>query len=267
MRRGGRRWRGGLAASAALLAVGCGADGSAASGPGSPRSITVAAASDLRPAFAEVAGLFTDETGVEVTFSFGSSGQLREQILNGAPFDLFASANVDFVAEVIAAGEGDASTRAEYALGRIALTAAPGTPVPSSVTELAESHYRRVAIANPEHAPYGLAAQEALAAAGVLDAVRPKLVLGENIADTLRIVQSGNADAGIVALSLVIAGGDDHVVIDDTLHEPLRQALVVTGEGRRGADAERFAAVLAGPEGRAVLVRYGFVLPGDDRTG
>lgn len=249
---------------AALVAAGCGGDDSRQSVPATHQSITVAAASDLRLAFEDVAEVFTQATGVEVTFSFGSSGQLREQIINGAPFDLFASANAAFIDEVIEAGKGTESTRADYAYGRIAVAASAGKPLPASLAELADARYARVAIANPEHAPYGEAAEQALTAESVIEAVRPKLVLSENISDALRIVQSGNADVGLVALSLVITGDDDYLLIDESLHKPLRQALVVTGEGGRGKAARRFAEFLASAGGREIMVRYGFVLPGDE---
>lgn len=249
---------------AALLVTGCGGVDSRRSVQGARASITVAAASDLRLAFEDVAEVFTRESSVDVTFSFGSSGQLREQIINGAPFDLFASANAAFIEEVIEAGKGNESTKADYAYGRIAIATSAGKPLPASLAELADARYARVAIANPEHAPYGEAAEQALTAASVIDAVRPKLVLGENISDTLRIVESGNADLGLVALSLVITGDHDYLLIDDSLHKPLRQALVVTGEGERGEAAGRFAEFLAGAEGREIMVRYGFALPGDE---
>jgi molybdate transport system substrate-binding protein len=245
------------------LVAGCGDDDTATS-RADDGTITVAAASDLRFAFEELGGLFTTETGVEVTFSFGSSGQLREQIINGAPFDLFAAANVEFVDAVIDAGRGDADTRANYAIGRIVLWSPPGVDLPTSIEELSGPRHRRIAIANPTHAPYGLAAEQALQTAGVLDAVRDRLVFGENISDTLRIAQSGNADVGIVALSLVITSDDPYVLLDEDLHEPLRQALVVTSTGTRGDDARRFAAFLASPTGREVMVRYGFALPGEE---
>lgn len=225
--------------------------------------VTVAAASDLRPAFEELGTVFEDETGTAVTFSFGSSGQLREQIINGAPFDLFASANVDFVDAVIDAGRGVADTKADYALGRIVLWTPSGVELPASIDELAGPTFRRIAIANPEHAPYGLAAKEALEAAGIYDDVEDRLVYGENISDTFRIVQSANADVGIVALSLAIADGSDHTLIPAGLHDPLRQALVVTSTGPSGENAAAFAAFIGSPEGRAVMVRYGFVLPGE----
>lgn len=254
-------WRAALVCG--LLAVaGCGDDGTASSA--SDRgAVTVAAASDLRFAFEELGELFTAETGGELTFSFGSSGQLRQQIINGAPFDLFASANVEFVDDVVDAGRGDKSTKADYAIGRIVLWSPPGVDLPESIEELTDPRYRRIAIANPTHAPYGLAAEQALETAEVLDAVRDRLVFGENISDTLRIAQSGNADVGIVALSLVITADAPYVLLDEDLHEPLRQSLVVTGTGSEGDDARRFAEFLASPTGREVMVRYGFALPGE----
>ncbi len=253
-----------LAVTAALLAA-CGGAASPAtpSGGGPVSEITVAAASDLRPAFEELAARFEAETGTRVRFSFGSSGQLREQIISGAPFDLFASANGAFVDDVIAAGRGIAATRANYALGRIVLWSAPGVRLPGSIDELTDPTYRRIAIANPTHAPYGLAAEQALMSAGVHGQVRARLVYGENIADTLRIIDSGNADVGIVALSLAIANGGEFTLIPANLHAPLEQALVVTATGRRAEAAAAFASFIGSPAGREVMVRYGFVLPGE----
>lgn len=247
-------------ALAALLLLGCGADGD----DRDAAPVTVAAASDLRLAFEELGERFTAETGTEVTFSFGSSGQLREQIINGAPFDVFASANVDFVDAVIESGRGRADTKADYGFGRIVLWAPPGVELPDDVAGLADPSFRRIAVANPEHAPYGVAAVQALEAAGIRDAVEDRLVYGENISDTLRIAQSGNADVGIVALSLVIADDDaEYVLVPEDLHDPLRQALVVTASGDAVEPATAFAEFVGSPAGREVMVAYGFVLPGE----
>lgn len=256
---------GSLAAAVAVIALsGCGGSSSAAD---TTRSITVAAASDLRPAFEKLGALFESDTGITVTFAFGSSGQLREQIINGAPFDLFASANRAFVDDVIAAGRGLEDTRSTYAIGRIVLWTPPGTDPPASIDALADARYERIAIANPTHAPYGLAAEQALAAGGVLEVVRARLVYGENISDAFRIVQSGNADAGIVALSLAIADGGPYSLVPDHLHETLEQQLVVTSTGDRAVSATEFAEFIASPAGRAVMTRYGFVLPGEALPG
>lgn len=252
-----------VAATVLAVSASCGDD---TGEPAERRAITVAAASDLRFAFEELGGEFAARTGVDVTFSFGSSGQLREQIINGAPFDLFASANVAFVDAVIDAGRGIAATKADYAIGRIALWSPPGAAPPTSIEDLTDARFRRIAIANPAHAPYGLAAEQALATAGILDEIRSRLVFGENIADTLRIARSGNADVGIVALSLVVTADTPYLVLDEELHEPLRQALVVTTTGLRGEDATAFADFLASPAGRDVMVRYGFALPGEESS-
>lgn len=249
------------AVAAASTVSACGGDSDASRAD--VDEITVAAASDLRPAFEELGAAFEAETGTKVTFSFGSSGQLREQILNGAPFDLFASANVEFVDEVIAAGRGVEATKADYAFGRIVLWAPAGVTLPASIEDLGDEQYRRIAIANPEHAPYGLAAQQALESAGVYAEIESRLVYGENISDTFRIAASGNADVGIVALSLAIADDSDYTLIPTELHEPLEQALVVTSTGARGEVATALAEFIGSPAGRDVMIRYGFVLPGD----
>jgi molybdate transport system substrate-binding protein len=247
-----------------LLATGCsGGAGDQSSGDGG--EITVAAASDLRVAFGELGATFERDTGTTVTFSFGSSGQLATQITNGAPFDVFASANVAFVDEVVGAGRADESTVVTYAFGRLVVfSGSSGADAVTTLAGLADPAVRSVAIANPEHAPYGVAAEQALRSAGVYDQVAPKLVLGENVSDTLRLATSGNADAAIVARSLVT--GEDEArwaLIDQSTHEPLEQTLVVTGfDPARTAAAQAFAAFVTSPTGRAVLDRHGFSPPG-----
>jgi molybdate transport system substrate-binding protein len=229
--------------------------------------ITVAAASDLRPAFEELGAAFTAGTGTPVTFTFGSSGQLHQQIVNGAPYDLFASADLALVEEIVEAGRGRADTVAEYAVGRLAIAVPDGDPLPLGLADLAGAAYRRIAIANPAHAPYGVAAEEALESVGILPSVADRLVLGENVSDAFQIVRSSNADAAIIALSLVLAERREHVLVPDDLHEPIRQALVVTGTGARGRAAEAFAALVASPAGRQLMVHAGFALPDEDLPG
>ncbi len=210
-----------------------------------------------------MAAEFTDDTGIDVTFSFGSSGLLSEQIINGAPFDMFASANVTFVDEVIDASRGIAATRTPYAFGRIVVWTAKNQRLPASIEELADPAYRRIAIANPQHAPYGQAAEQALRSAGVYETVVDRLVFGENVSDTFRLAESGNVDAAVVALSLAIADGSrPYLLLPAELHDPLEQALVVI-DGPRVAAARRFAEYVSSDAGRAVMVSYGFVLPVD----
>jgi molybdate transport system substrate-binding protein len=258
---------------AVLLLGGCAAAGPT-SGADGEVALLVAAASDLRPAFEELGDRYAAAGGGEVTFDFGSSGQLAQRIREGAPFDVFASADVAYVDDVIGAGIGDAETQRTYAYGRLVIWAPEDRWADwQEVTDLADDGgVTNLAIANPDHAPYGRAAQEALAATGALDAVRDRLVLGENISDTQRLVETGNADVGIIALSLAIAaeerGVGRWVEVDDDLHDPLQQDLVVTAsDPARAAAARAFVDLVGSDAGREVMGRYGFLVPsegGDD---
>ncbi len=225
-------------------------------------TVKVAAASDLARAFEELGPAFTAQTGHRVVFTFGSSGLLAKQIGAGAPFDLYAAASAAYVTQVIDKGACDPSTRTRYAQGRIVVWSR-GAKL-AALAELADPRFGKVAIANPEHAPYGKAAKQALERIGVWDAVAPKLVFGENVQQTKQWAQDGSADAAIIALSLSIAGdGGTTIPIDPSLHEPLDQELVVCGRGAATAGARAFAAFLAAPAGRAIMRRYGFKLPGE----
>ena len=237
-----------------LLLTGC-----SASAATPERPLLVAAASDLQPAFEELGREHERRTGRPVTFTFGSSGQLAEQLKNGAPYEVFASAGVRYVEEVLRAGRGDADSQADYALGRLAVWT-PNEQV--ALAGLAQPRFRRIAIANPEHAPYGVAAREALTSTGLLAQVQERLVLGENVSDTLRLATSGNADAAVVALSLVKARpGGRWTEVPADAHAPLRQALLVTAAAERSADARAFADLVTSEPGQAVLARHGFARP------
>jgi molybdate transport system substrate-binding protein len=251
-------------ATTALVGAGCGSDDAdgGQTGRTDGGQITVAAASDLRPAFEELGARFTAETGTEVTFSFGSSGQLAQQIANGAPFDLFASAARDFVDDVIDAGAGDRASARTYAFGRVVLWS-PDRRY-ARLADLADPRVRKVAIANPAHAPYGRAGKQALERSGQHPTVEPKIVLGENISDTQRLVQSGNVEVGIIALSLAMASEGRWTLLPEDLHEPLEQVSVVTArDADAKARARAFSDHLASPGGRAVMRRYGLLLPGE----
>jgi molybdate transport system substrate-binding protein len=223
--------------------------------------VVIAAASDLRFAFTDLGAQFEATTGIAATFTFGSSGQLKEQIINGAPFDLFASANEQFALDVVNAGKGWPETMEPYAMGRIVVMARSGIDVPTSITELAGENFTRIAIANPSHAPYGIAAREALQAAGIYEEVKSRLVFGENVSDTLRLVETGNVDAAIVALSLAIVGDVPYELVPENLHEPLKQSKVLTKTGENEKNARRFIEFLYSENGRRVMESYGFVLP------
>jgi molybdate transport system substrate-binding protein len=245
----------------AFLAFGCNAERPQAPAP----PIRIAAAADLSLAFEALGSAFERETGQRVSFSFGSTGLLAKQIREGAPFDLFAAANVSFVEEVVQAGACDASTQAPYARGRIALwTKRLALDPPSGLSDLADARFRRIAIANPEHAPYGQAAKQALERAGSWDAVKTRLVYGENVRQTLQFAETGNVEAAIVALALVVNDRENPwALIDEALHRPIDQALVVCARGSQRAGGEAFARFAGSEPGRAVMRRYGFLLPGE----
>ena len=227
------------------------------------REIKVAAAADLARAFEEIGKAFEAKSGKKVTFTFGSSGLLARQVAEGAPFDLFAAANASFADDAVKSGRCLAETKALYARGRIVIWTRKGAAKVGAVAELADARFTKVAIANPEHAPYGRAAREALEKAGVWETVKPRLVFGENVQQTLQYAQTGNAEAAIVALSLATVTDGESTLVPESEHAPLDQAMVVCGTGARAAIAKDFAAFVGSPEGRAIMNRYGFVLPGE----
>jgi len=243
---------------------GCG-DGLASPDDAGTSKVLIAAASDLRFAFTEVGKQFAVSTGVTPTFTFGSSGQLKEQIINGAPFDVFASANEQFVLDVVAAQRGLTQTVQTYGWGRIVMRSRPGREVPTSIADLVRADITRIAIANPAHAPYGIAAREALQAAGIYTQVQPKLIFGDNVSDALRLVETGNVDVAIVALSLVVLEDELYEMIPENLHSPLRQAIVVTTTGDNQNNAHKFVEFVMSDRGRRVMASYGFVVPEEDQ--
>jgi molybdate transport system substrate-binding protein len=254
---------------------GSGAGAGTSSGSGSSRAgepLRVAAASDLATAFPEVGKAFEAATGKKVDFSFGSTGLLSKQIAEGAPYDVFAAANVSYVDEVVRANACDGSTKQLYAKGRIVIWSTDKSMLPSSLEGLRDKKVAKVAIANPDHAPYGLAAQQALTKAGVWADVKPRAVYGENVQQTMMFAQSGNAEVAIVALSLALqhAPGErprgGYVLIDADLHAPLDQAMVICKGGSAGNkpnEARAFLDFVASEQGHAIMRKYGFLLPGE----
>lgn len=248
---------------AAVAFGACGGDDPATTQAATPTGeLTVAAAADLQFAFVELGELFKEQTGWDVTFSFGSTGNLTTQIEQGAPFDVIAAANVAFVDRLIDGGHAVADSRALYALGRVVLASntQSGTEV-QTLEGLLDPAITHVAIANPEHAPYGLAAKEALVSAGLWEALQPKLVLGENVRQTLQYVQTGNAEAGIVALSIADVPEITWVLLDESLHAPLLQAMAAVAERPHEEMAREFIALVVSEAGQEILARYGFQRP------
>ncbi|MFQ5342568.1 MAG: molybdate ABC transporter substrate-binding protein [Anaerolineae bacterium] len=226
--------------------------------------LLVAAAADLQFAFTDIGQLFEQQTGRHVIFSFGSTGNLTTQIENGAPFDLFAAANVAYIDRLRDRGLIIPQTQQLYGQGRIVLAVNRKAGVTATdLGDLLDPSILRVAIANPDHAPYGLAAKQALQHAGLWDGLQPKLVYGENVRQTLQFVQTGNAPAGIVALSIADVPEISWTLIDADLHEPLNQALAVIQGSPNEQAARAFIEFVNGPQGRPIMEKYGFLLPGE----
>jgi len=224
--------------------------------------LTVAAASDLSSAFEEIGRQFEAAHKIKVTFVFGSTGLLARQIENGAPMDLFAAASVDYINQLEQKGLIVPGTKAIYARGRITLWTTADSPLKiEKIADLAHPEVKRIAIANPDHAPYGLAAQQALQTAGIWDAVKPKLVFGDNIRQTLQYAETGNVDVSIVALSLSQQSKGRWTLIPEEMHQPIDQGLAVMKTTHNEAAAREFASFVTGPEGRAILGKYGFAFP------
>jgi molybdate transport system substrate-binding protein len=231
---------------------------------------TVAAASDLKFALEEVAALFEQQTGHKLRLVFGSSGHFKTQILQGAPFHLFMSADEGFVDELADAGRTEGRGRA-YAVGRIGIIVPPGSPLKPDgelkdlAAALKDGRLQKFAIANPEHAPYGARAREALQHAGLWDTIRPRLVYGENVSQAAQFATSGSTQGGIVALSLAlapaVAGTGSFQLIPQGWHQPLKQRMVLV----KGAPpaAKAFYDYLSTPAAQAIMVRYGFAMPRD----
>lgn len=236
----------------------------ACTAPSSDRQpVQVAAAADLARAFPEVGEAFTRQTGVKVGFSFGSSGLLARQLAEGAPWDAFASADEGFVDQAIVAGACAAASRARYARGRIVLWWREPVRIapPASVADLADARFTRIALAQPDHAPYGRAAREALRAAGVWDIVAGRLVYGENVRQALQFAASGNADVAIVARSLVERSGGQWLEIPASAHAPLDQTIVACRGGRNVGGGARWARFVTSEPALAILARHGFDPP------
>jgi molybdate transport system substrate-binding protein len=232
--------------------------------PSSERELIVFAASDLQFALADVSTAFVLNGHPKPTISFGSTGTLSQQIENGAPADVFFAADEAYLNALERKGLVLAGTRQLYAIGRIVLVERQDLPPVTVIADLVRSDIGRVAIANPDHAPYGRAAREAMMRVGLWPTIQTRLVLGENVSQTFQFVRTGNVDAGVVALSLAIGSpGTRYSVIDAALHDPIAQAAGVIARTRQSAAASDFLAFVNGPVGRPIMKKYGFTLPGE----
>jgi len=229
--------------------------------------VTIAAAADLTFAMDEIVATFKKANpGDELDVIYGSSGKFHTQIQQGAPYDLFFSADIALPRELAKVGFA-ASEVKPYAFGRIVLWSTSMDATKMTLDSLTDPKITRIAIANPKHAPYGKRAEEALRASGLWDKIEPKLVYGENIAQTAQFVQTGNVQIGIIALALAVnpelANKGGYWLIPDKLHAPLEQGFIITKQAQGNALAKRFADYMGSKPARAVMTKYGFVLPGE----
>jgi len=260
------RFRDASAAVAALIVL----SGAACSRPGKPATLSIAAAADLRFAFPALQQRFqAAHPGITLTPAYGSSGNYYSQIRNGAPFDVFLSADVDYPKRLVEEGVAVANSVFVYGTGRIELWVPAQSPLDLNrlgIHALEDPSVHHVAMANPRHAPYGRAAEAALRSLGVYDRIAPKLVIGENISQTFEFVESGAAEAGLIAESLTVApamrgkGRSWEIPLDS--YTPLQQAGAILTRARGSRAAAQFRAWMLGPEARAILTQYGFSLPG-----
>jgi len=229
--------------------------------------LTVAAAADLTFAFKDVAAKFQQQSGAAVKLSFGSSGNFFSQIQNGAPYDLFFSADISYAKKLEDAGLTEPGSLYEYAVGKIVLWVPIGSSIDVSkgLSALTDPSSHKIAVANPEHAPYGRAAVAALKHEGIYDKIKDRIVLGENISQTAQFVQSGNADIGIIAYSLVMAptmkdkGKFFEIPADD--YPAIEQAAAIMKSSKHKELAQKFIAFVKQPSTTEIMQRYGFVIP------
>jgi molybdate transport system substrate-binding protein len=231
------------------------------------QAVKGAAAADLKFATAELAAKFEKQSGAKLDVTYGSSGNFLTQIQNGAPFDLFFSADSEYPKKLEATGLAEHGTLREYAVGRIVIW----TPSDSQINaakdgwkSLLDPRVNKIAIANPEHAPYGRAALAAMKEAGIYEQVKDKLVYGENISQAAEFVQSGNAQVGIVALSVAMSpamkNGNRWEIPADS-YPAIKQAAVLLKASKNKDTARRFLEFVNGPQGREILQRFGFTVP------
>jgi molybdate transport system substrate-binding protein len=213
-----------------------------------------------------LAAQFTRKTGVDVTQTFGASGQLTEQIKQGAPFDVFLAANQAFVKNLAAAGIIRADSVRPYARGTLVLVVHPGSSgVVSGLADLAKPEIKKIAIANPATAPYGAAAKQALERSGLRARLEPKLVQADSVRQALQFVETGNAEAGFASHANARTAQVRIIAVDPAQYDPIVQALGVVAGSKRPDSAEAFARFMLGEEGQKVLAEFGFKPPDDPK--
>lgn len=230
------------------------------------QTFRIAAASDLQFVFPDLASQYEKQSGTKLAITYGSSGDLSAQIQNGAPFDLFFSADVAYPHQLVTAHLANPDSLQVYAVGRLVLWLSPDSPLDPSagLKILLDPRVQKIAIANPDHAPYGRAAIAALKSAKLYDPLKPKLVFGENISQAAQFVQSGSAQAGLLAFSLAVSPAlksGKRWEIPANQYPPVEQAVILLSASANKAAAQAFLDYLKSPSARATFEKYGFFLP------
>jgi molybdate transport system substrate-binding protein len=223
--------------------------------------LTVAAAANVRPALEEIRRVYERNTGTALTISYGASGILTRQIEQGAPFDLFLSADSEFIRKLEEEKLLAPGSRREYAIGSLVVAVRRDRVPPKVLPDLVGPGYAKIAIANPDTAPYGRAALQALERARLIHELRPRLVFAENVRDALRYAETGDADAAFAAASETAETGLALMAVPQELYEPIRQEAAVVGASAKREAAQTFLRFLTSPETGAIWKRHGYTLP------
>lgn len=225
--------------------------------------LRISAAADLALAFKEIAAQFEKETGIPTELTFSSTGTATLQIENGAPYDVFAAADESYLNKLSKEGFVLAGTQQLYAQGKIGIATLKGSSLEiKELKDLADNpNVKKIAIADPSHAPYGKAAKQAFEHLNLWDKIQSKMVYGQNIQDTLATLKSGNVDAAIISLSIYKSDEVNFIMIDPSWYEPLNQAMAIIKTTKQEESARKFVAYVNGEKGRLVMKKYGFLLP------
>jgi molybdate transport system substrate-binding protein len=224
--------------------------------------LVVAAAANLTDVFAQIGPQFTGKTGIRVVFSFGATADLARQIENGAPFDVFAAADIAHVDQLLNKGLITAESRAVYARGRLVMWWPAGSSLKASqIRDITAKEFERVAIPKPDVAPYGEAAVESLRALGIWDQVEPKIIYGQNVSQAKQYAATGNAEVAFIPRALVKPGEGTFIEVEEELHNPIDQALGIIKDSRRQTAARQFVDFLMSEEGQELLLKNGYGKP------
>jgi molybdate transport system substrate-binding protein len=224
--------------------------------------LTVAAASNLTDAFAEIGPRFTSKTGIRVVFSFGATADLAKQIENGAPFDVFAAADTEHVEQLEGKGLLTNGTRALYARGRLVMWLPPGSNLKAErIQDITAKPFERIAIAKPDVAPYGRATVESLRALGIWNQIEARVIYGQNVSQTKQYAATGNAEVAFIPLAIVKPGEGSYLEVSEELHQPINQALGIIKDSPKQAAARQFVDFLLSPEGQGLLLKLGYSKP------